>query len=173
MAFLATNAIKIQRSAAVTEELEVTENGTYTPSSGVDGFDSVTVNVSGGDPVWKPVTPINLGSGSFISSGNSLEIGRTDWPNYYAVALDLQTLAGKIIYIDNSDNNRNYWGLYTSLSTGQAITYPSTRELQSNGKLIFYANDFYRLAQYLVYDFTTSSQSQPAISAMNVTAPSA
>lgn len=34
--------------SAVLEHLSVTQNGTYTPGAGVDGFDQVTVNVSGG-----------------------------------------------------------------------------------------------------------------------------
>lgn len=34
--------------SAVLEHLSVTQNGTYTPDAGVDGFDQVTVNVSGG-----------------------------------------------------------------------------------------------------------------------------
>ena len=46
MALLATNAIKIQRSAAVIEPLAVTQNGSYAPPSGVDGFNPVTVNVA-------------------------------------------------------------------------------------------------------------------------------
>lgn len=34
--------------SAVLEHLSVTQNGNYTPGAGVDGFDQVTVNVSGG-----------------------------------------------------------------------------------------------------------------------------
>lgn len=32
------------------QQLNVTENGTYTPDSGYTGFDKVVVNVEGGDP---------------------------------------------------------------------------------------------------------------------------
>ena len=40
-------------SGAVIEPLSVTQNGTYTPPSGVDGYAPVTVNVSsGGIPTW-------------------------------------------------------------------------------------------------------------------------
>lgn len=46
MALIATNAIKIQRSAAVIEPLVVTHNDSYAPPSGVDGFNPVTVNVA-------------------------------------------------------------------------------------------------------------------------------
>ena len=37
--------------SAVLEHLSVTQNGTYTPGAGLDGFDQVTVNVSGGGGV--------------------------------------------------------------------------------------------------------------------------
>lgn len=35
-------------SDAITESIEITSNGTYYPEEGVDGFDAVTVDVSGG-----------------------------------------------------------------------------------------------------------------------------
>lgn len=48
-------------SSAVLEALSVTSNGTYTPGTGVDGFNSVTVNVSGAQAL----------SGTFTGDGTS------------------------------------------------------------------------------------------------------
>lgn len=43
------NSVTVNVSgSAVLDTLSVTQNGTYTPGAGVDGFSSVTVNVSGG-----------------------------------------------------------------------------------------------------------------------------
>lgn len=39
------NKIRSIKTDPVLEALEATENGTYTPAEGIDGFDSVTVNV--------------------------------------------------------------------------------------------------------------------------------
>jgi len=49
-------------SNAVLEALNATENGTYTPSEGVDGFSSVTVNVETDEPVLAPLEATENGT---------------------------------------------------------------------------------------------------------------
>lgn len=44
----ASAEVNVQGSGAVVQPLSVTQNGTYNPPSGVDGYAPVTVNVSGG-----------------------------------------------------------------------------------------------------------------------------
>lgn len=69
---------------AITNELTVTENGTYTPPSGVDGFSEVVVNV----PATEPDIPLNKAQ---ISSVNNKYMGAilTNTPissGYYAIS---------------------------------------------------------------------------------------
>lgn len=54
------------------EHLSVTENGVYTPGTGVDGFDQVTVNVSGSGDETLPgeLSMIAYGNGVFAAIGN-------------------------------------------------------------------------------------------------------
>ena len=56
----------------VIEALSVTENGTYTAPSGVDGYSPVTVNVSGGGGGLSLVTTQSLGH---------IEYSSTSWSN--------------------------------------------------------------------------------------------
>ena len=53
---------------ATLELLEITENGTYTPNEGVDGFSQVTVNVESASPYLHYVT--------FMSSDGTEELGK-------------------------------------------------------------------------------------------------
>ena len=65
--------------SAVIESLSVTENGTYTAPSGVDGYSPVTVNVSGGGgggDEFELLAEVDLGTIE-TSSTSSADIGKT------------------------------------------------------------------------------------------------
>ena len=64
--------VVIAHSGAVLEPLEVTENGIYTPSNGVDGFNSVTVNVGASGSVGSD----DLKYVTFKSYDGSVEYGK-------------------------------------------------------------------------------------------------
>ena len=54
---------------AVVQPLSVTQNGTYNPPSGVDGYSPVTVNVSGGGTIDKSKQNSSLGGNCYIKEG--------------------------------------------------------------------------------------------------------
>ena len=58
---MATEISGIQAGGAI-EPLTVTENGTYTAPSGVDGYNPVTVNVAGSAPIEKGVVYVTVNS---------------------------------------------------------------------------------------------------------------
>ena len=157
--------------------ISITSNGSFsfTPDDGYDGLSEVsgTVNVSGGGGIdWQSITPIDLGAGSFIGSNNTFQRGNTTYTSYHSIAVDLSALSGKMIYIDNTANNRDYWGIYAAITNGSTIKYPTSgRVSQTSKKLLFYSDDFYRLGQYLIYDYTSSNGSQPLVYAADITAP--
>lgn len=61
--------VDVQGGGAVVQPLSVTQNGTYNPPSGVDGYAPVTVNVSGGDD-WSSLKSYIQSSGTqYIDTG--------------------------------------------------------------------------------------------------------
>lgn len=140
-----------------------TENGMVIPDTGYDGLSSVVVNTSG--RAWVPITP-TVYYASYIGSSSILTIDSTVWTSYRFIALGLNELSGKLIQIDNRANDRNWWGLFSSVSIGQEIVWPSERQSESSKTLTFFADDFRRLSNYLVYDFTTSNQDPPIVKAL-------
>lgn len=61
--------------APVLDQLSVNQNGTYTPPAGVDGFDEVIVNVSGGGGDWESLTDYIESSGTqWIDTGYTTKL---------------------------------------------------------------------------------------------------
>lgn len=152
--------VNVPGSSAVVQPLNVIQNGTYNPPSGVDGYAPVTVNVSGGlTPIT--ITPI-INNASYIASNNSLAIGDSNYPDYRLTAIDLSQYHGYLIKIVNN-GNRNYYGLYDQIVSGETIKLFSSRQL-SDGTLEFYVDDWVQFGRWLVYDYTSSAQSPPSVS---------
>lgn len=178
----ASASVSVPNSYAAGDEGKVVSNGalvaqgsdTVTNNGVMDTtlISSLTVNVSGGGQSWQPLTPTDLGAGSYIGSNNCLAIGSADWPTYHAIYLDLQALPGRLIHIDNSANNRNFWGIFGDLGSGAPIYYPPERQIQSGGKFTFHTDFFATKGRYFVYDYTSSSQNPPTVYVMDATPPS-
>ena len=64
--------VDVQSGGAVVQPLSVTQNGTYTPPSGVDGYAPVTVNVSGGGSNDNFLIAIRAKSGSIYDTEASV-----------------------------------------------------------------------------------------------------
>lgn len=154
-------AISDLPSGAVMEPLTVTKNGTYTPDTGVDGFSSVEVNVSGGlQP--ESITPVDHPS-SYLNHGDGrLCINDSRTPSYSFISIDLSLYEGKILIIKN-DGNRNYFGFYSSIANETTQQIYSERQSAANGILKICVDNFYpRLsgARYVCYDYTSNNQTQ-------------
>ena len=111
---------------AIIEPLSVTENGTYAPPSGVDGYAPVTVNVSGGGSSF--VTPDYQGlAWSYIATNDGYyteDVAKKYFSNYFHV------LANKTycLFIGETTSNRIRCHFYSGKSISdfeQYINNPS------------------------------------------------
>ena len=116
--------VNVPSREPVLETLNITENGTYTPSSGVDGYNSVTVNVpqSGGGFDTTGITNIdNLYNASTVNSVNMRLFNFDSVKSMYNLFYNAKNLEnvsfGYQKFPKNCDNTVNMFGGCTALKT--------------------------------------------------------
>ena len=109
---------------AVIQPLSVTQNGTYNPPSGVDGYSPVTVNVSGGSGgSGVLVSPAYQG----VSYGYVIRSGQEFWsyPNqaWYLSAFEVQANHKYAIYIGETVGNRRRASFFAGKTIADFMPY--------------------------------------------------
>ena len=99
----ATAIDNIPTSAFTTESLSVTENGTYTPTSGVVGFNEVVVNVPLGE--WSKPTFVYEGDFDTVTS----QFAITTLPNGQSFSFDRLVIELSNVLQGQNVNKRTYW----------------------------------------------------------------
>ena len=141
--------------APVLQSLAVTSNGEYAPPEGVDGFDSVSVSVSGGGGDWASASVSGTRmTASYIGSNGNFAVNNSTYPNYAVIYIDLNACAGCVVQITNAQGNRNYYNVYNSVSETNSCKIGDSR-ISTSGALTFYADDMKLFGRYLVYDYTS------------------
>lgn len=114
--------VNVPSREPVLETLNITENGTYTPESGVDGYNSVTVNVKSSSTGFDTtgITNIdNLYNASTVSSVNLSNFNFDSVKSMYNLFYNAKNLEnvsfGYQKFPKNCDNTVNMFGGCTSL----------------------------------------------------------
>lgn len=144
--------------APVLQSLAVTSNGEYAPPEGVDGFDSVSVSVSGGGGDWASASVSGTRmTASFISNSGNFVANNSTYPNYAVITIDLNACAGCVVQITNAQGDRNRYNVYDSVVGTNSCKIGDSR-ISTSGTLTFYADDMKLFGRYLVYDYTSDHE---------------
>jgi hypothetical protein len=152
----------------VVQPLSVTQNGTYNPPSGVDGYAPVTVNVSGGGSTVS-VEYQNY-TGSYVAT-NKITIGNTQYSDYKSISIDLQEYEGLIIIIDNSNNTRSIFGIVDSPTDNAGLKMLGSNYYlvyNTEGKVVFSADVALKIGRYCWFDYTSNNGPLPTVTGINL-----
>ena len=127
------------RGESVLETLEVTENGTYTPSNGVDGFNSVVVEVPTPEVVLQDKTIKE--NGTFMADDGFDGLGQ--------VIVDILSAGGSANIVQKYGNifESDNTGTYKTISHGLGvvpdviIVVPSYNDISSGNGMLYYIGD--------------------------------
>lgn len=114
-------------STPVINSLSVTENGTYTAPTGVDGYSPITVNVSGGQSLSRLVNHIEVVPEQDISSANRISVNLSVLTSYYIFVL--------IDVIPSSPDSSQYIALNWSIGKTQYGSFQASAILRPAGTI--------------------------------------
>ena len=153
----------------VIQPLSVTQNGTYTPPSGVDGYAPVTVNVSGGGgelltPAYEGLSYAFCGSNGSFSTWNT----KTNYMSFFEVSANTEYF----LFAANDAGNRfraTFFSGKTISDFTQYIENPYENAIVYSGSIVVYADT----RSDKRYFYTPSSQGVIAVltSSQSITAP--
>lgn len=151
-----TITTQVPQKQLQTKSYNFTTNQTIelTPDTGYDGFDIVTLNIN----VDPNAVNYQIYTAAYIGQNNTIQRDETRYTTYKQIEIDLLPYINRTIIITNT-GDRNFYG-FTSVKPEDEVALNNPRQ-STSGELTYKytgGND-----RYLVYDFTTSNQSDSVI----------